>query len=294
MAAEFDRNAEKKAIEQTVRNLCQTVNDSDMTTFRSLIWPQGRVIRSRDGQVSYFDFDTFADKVETDIKSSPGKLTETIHDETFKILSAQPDFAVVWFASTLLAADRPVTYIVNAMSLVKREGTWKFTFLADTGISLQPDQPQPHLVLADFKHDDDEKEIRKVVTKFFDNLANLNVENMLSTIWTPDAGAAISRLDMPPPNPDVIFLRFSNLITDFVAPTIDPGNPLWEAFDDYVVLVHNDLAVATGRFGVYQKEEGNPVLKSHGYNSFMLLKKDGVWKFSAIADTSRHAHIPIP
>jgi hypothetical protein len=284
MAAMFDPEHEKKAIYETLQTLVHCIDTGDVATIRSLIYPKGRVARSRNGQISYYDFDEFSNKIETDLSNTSQKLSETLHEETYQIPCVRPDFAVIWFASTLLADNIPVSYIVNAMSLHKRDGKWKFSTLADSGVSLSPDRKLPDPGYADFRNPDEEKEVRKVISTFFDSLTAFDVDGLISTIWAPDAGAAMSRRHLPPPNPDLILVPLSDLIQKYLVPMFDPSNPLKETFDDYAVLIHENLAAAVGVFKVYQGKER--VLRSFGWNMFTLLKKDGVWKISNAADTS--------
>jgi hypothetical protein len=287
MADGFDPTAEKEAVYKTLLTLLHTIETKDVSTIRRLVWPNGHVVRSRNREVSYLGFSEFTDQIETQFLSTQHKLSEILHDESYQILCISPDFAVIWFASTLLVDDVPESYIGNAMGLHKRDGKWKFSILADSGISLNPGQNVAQPTSPTFKNEGEEEAIRKVMSTFFNSLAELNVDGIISTIWALNAGAAMSQQFLNSPNPDLILMRFSDFIHKFLVPMLDPNNPPVETFDNCVVLVHDNIAVAVGESKIFRGKE--KTLWSFGWVMFTFLKVDGAWKISSVAETHQQA-----
>lgn len=124
---------ERQAVLDTVQALLDTIPARDRAGMRALLVPGGSAVRSRDEQVICTPFEEFPDQM-------PGGTTaleERFYQPTVLI---DDDIAMVWARYDFLVDGQVHHWGTNIVSLLKRDGRWRISAVADNGrASPRPD-----------------------------------------------------------------------------------------------------------------------------------------------------------
>jgi hypothetical protein len=117
---------DREAVLGTVQALLDTIPARDRAAMGALLVPGGSAVRSRDDTVICTPFAEFPDQM-------PGGTTvleERFYQPTVLI---DEDIAVVWARYDFLVDGQVHHWGTNIVSLLKRDGRWRISAIADNG-----------------------------------------------------------------------------------------------------------------------------------------------------------------
>jgi hypothetical protein len=124
---------ERQAVLDTVRTLLDTIPARDRARMRPLLVPGGSAVRSRDEQVICTPLAEFPDQM----PGGTAELEERLYQPTVLI---DADIAMVWARYDFLVDGQVHHWGTNIISLLKRDGRWRISAIADNGrTSPRPD-----------------------------------------------------------------------------------------------------------------------------------------------------------
>lgn len=117
---------EQQAVLDTVRELLGTVRTRDRERMRELLVPGGSAVRSRDEQVICTPLAEFPDLI-------PGG-TSSLEEPFYQpFVLIDDDIAMVWARYDFLVDGEVHHWGTNILSLLKRDGRWRISAIADNG-----------------------------------------------------------------------------------------------------------------------------------------------------------------
>lgn len=122
----------------------------------------------------------------------------------------------------------------------------------------------------------DEQAILKTIHDFLDGIQTRDREAMLRQVL-PDGGATLLR------NGEPLHMSMSGVIERI---EFDAAIVMIESIHDHTILIDSDIAMAWTPYEFFM----NGVLHHLGTNIFTLLRRNGRWLISGVADYSRPPH----
>ncbi|HJP76011.1 MAG TPA: nuclear transport factor 2 family protein [Pseudonocardiaceae bacterium] len=128
-----DAGNERQAVLDTVHAFLDTIPRKDVEGMRALLVPGGSIVRSRDGETICTPMMEFPDLM----PARPGAREELFYRPTVLI---DDDIAMVWTRYDFLVDGELHHWGTNIFSLLKRDGRWRLSAIADNGrTSPRPD-----------------------------------------------------------------------------------------------------------------------------------------------------------
>jgi hypothetical protein len=128
--AGFDRSAdeEEEVILAIVQRLLDTVANRDKDGMSEILIPEGCATQSRDHQISRTKLQDFPEKM-------PGG-TERLEERFYNpLVRVDDDIAMVWAQYDFLVEGEVHHWGTNILSLLKQDGRWRVSAIADNGRS---------------------------------------------------------------------------------------------------------------------------------------------------------------
>ncbi|HEX4223082.1 MAG TPA: hypothetical protein VHZ97_12005 [Pseudonocardiaceae bacterium] len=117
---------EREAVLKTVQALLDTIPPRDGAALRELLVPGGSAVRSRDDQIICTPLVDFPNQL-------PGG-TEVLAELFYNpVVLVDDDIAVVWARYDFLVDGKVHHWGTNILSLLKRDGRWRISAIADNG-----------------------------------------------------------------------------------------------------------------------------------------------------------------
>lgn len=124
---------ERQSVLDTVQALLDTIPTRDRAGMRELLIPGGSAVRSRDEQVICTPLAEFPEQM----PDGTTALEERFYQPTVLI---EADIAMVWARYDFLIDGQVHHWGTNILSLLKRDGHWRISAIADNGrTSPRPD-----------------------------------------------------------------------------------------------------------------------------------------------------------
>lgn len=117
---------EEQAVLAPIQAMFEGMTQHNPAAIKAQSIPGASMVLMRDGKPVQFTVDAFADRLG---KPSPGKIEERIHDPLVRI---DNDLAVVWAPFDFLEDGKVSHCGTDLFSLVKINGAWRITSIADT------------------------------------------------------------------------------------------------------------------------------------------------------------------
>jgi uncharacterized protein (TIGR02246 family) len=128
--AGFDRSAdeEEEVILAIVQRLLDTVANRDKDGMSEILIPEGCATQSRDHQISRTKLQDFPEKMPGGTK----RLEERFYNPLVRV---DDDIAMVWAQYDFLVEGEVHHWGTNILSLLKQDGRWRVSAIADNGRS---------------------------------------------------------------------------------------------------------------------------------------------------------------